>query len=576
MALQRTAALLLALATAASPLLARSSGDADDWCGTTRGMLAAAVGVHDDHSHDSPRPEDPPGGELDNGKSLSAMAARAGNIAVVTDTGTLFRQPNPVDLDNTALQFARQKKGMTATRVTRPVSATLGTKLALTDDSSVRYNFPKGFKFVFFGKSYTGLFVNSDGNLTFGAPDSLSTERGLPRFLSGPPRIAPFFTDLNAEQGGGIYVSAGKTTVTFTWKDVQEWSDHPGAPANTFQVVLDKTGKITFSYAGLGTNEAVVGIAPGGASGVDLVDFRSALPRTVTQAIAERFSLSDRLDDMAVAQAFLRTFADDYDHLVVWLDFNYVLGGGAFAYEFGVKNDIKGIGQNVFDASGEAGSHGRLRSFVQMGSLAHYPANPDEEFLRSNTTMDILGQETGHRWGAFLSFKDPHTGQVSDQLLGRAFSHWNFFFNSDASDIEGNEIQDQGGGNFRTVDSTSGFGPLDLYIMGLIDKSQVPPLFFVRSTALPRESPPAVGVGFQGQRVDLTIDDIIAAEGPRVPPSAAAPHAFKMAFVVVERAGQSPTPETLQKIEAFRTRWEAYFNTATRGLGHVDTTLRDR
>src|SRR5262249_55760575 len=162
-----------------------------------------------------------------------------------------FRQPNPVDLGGNALQFAKPKKGkgFLASHGTRPVSATLGTRLALTDDSSVRYSFPKGFKFSFFGKSYTGIFVNSDGNLTFEAPDSLSTERGLPRFLDGPPRIAPFFTDLNVEQGGGIYASAGKTSVTFTWMAVPEWRQNPdGAPTNTFQVVLDKTGKITFSY----------------------------------------------------------------------------------------------------------------------------------------------------------------------------------------------------------------------------------------------------------------------------------------------------------------------------------------
>ena len=217
-----------------------------------------------------------------------------------------------------------------------------------------------------------------------------------------------------------------------------------------------------------------------------------------------------------------------------------------------------------------------MRSFVQMGALAHYPTDPDQVFLRTNSTMDVLGQETGHRWGAFLSFKDPSTGGVSSALLGRAFSHWSFLFNSDASDLEGNEIQDQGGGTFKSVDSTVGFGPLDLYIMGLIPPSEVPPLFIVRSGDVLPEAPPEAGVQLHGERVDLTIDDVIAAEGPRVPSSAQAPHSFNMAFVLVERNGQAPSAASLQKLETFRTRWEAYFGEATKGLGSVDTSLRDR
>ena len=51
-----------------------------------------------------------------------------------------------------------------------------------------------------------------------------------------------------------------------------------------------------------------------------------------------------------------------------------------------------------------------------------------------------------------MDFRD-HTGATSDALLGRDDAHWSFFFNSDASVMEGNDIEDQGGGQFRTIDA---------------------------------------------------------------------------------------------------------------------------
>ncbi|HEV8630096.1 MAG TPA: hypothetical protein VGV61_07250 [Thermoanaerobaculia bacterium] len=571
-------ALVVVLLASATPLLAKSSGDPDHWCGTTRSSLAVALGVHDEHQHD--HIVNPVEGADGNGKALGTAkeADRHGEIAIVTDGGDLFRQPNPVDLGGTGLQFTRQGKGLKVAAVAGTLFPVSGPPLALTDDSTLFFKFPKGFKFTFFGKSYTGVYLNSDGNLTFGAGDDASTERGLQRLLNGPPRIAPFFSDLNPETaapGGGIFVSASKTAVRFTWVDVPAYSTSPVTEYNNFQVTLEKTGRVTFAYGDLPTPEAIVGVSPGGAGALDLVDYQTQLPLTVTNAIAERFTTDSGLDDLAVAQSFFRRFADDYDHLIVWLDFDYSLGVGAFAYEFSLKNEVKGIGEQIFDDSLAAGSHGRLRSFVQMGSLngaRRYPDNPDSEFLGTNTTMDVLGQEAGHRWGAFLPYKDGN----DYPLLGRSFAHWSYAFDSDASDMEGNDILDLGGGVFRTVDATSRFSDLDMYSMGLLAPGEVGPLFYVKGSGVAPGHAPEIGAQLTGQRVDLTVDDIIRQIGPRVPASAQSPHSFNMAFVLVEPAGQTASQASLDKIERFRTRWESYFQAATRGLSAVDTTLRDR
>ena len=61
--------------------------------------------------------------------------------------------------------------------------------------------------------------------------------------------------------------------------------------------------------------------------------------------------------------------------------------------------------------SPDFGSGGRLRSLVVMDWLGKYPDNPTQKFLGENNTVSVMGQECGHRWLAFLEFRD-RTGQT--------------------------------------------------------------------------------------------------------------------------------------------------------------------
>jgi hypothetical protein len=448
----------------------------------------------------------------------------------------------------------------------------IGERIALGDDESHQVALPKKFRFRFFGKLQKRLFVHSDGNLTFAAPDAASTARDLARLISGPPRIAPLFSDLNPEAAageGGVYVLTSAKKIVVTWLDVPQFEQNN---LNTFQAVLYSDGRITFAFGTLQAREAVVGLAPGNGGEVQLLDYTASLPSGILKTgIAERFATTRSFDHLAVARAFFREFADDYDHLIVFLDFPQSLGG-AFAFEGTVKNDVHGLGQPVFDDSAQAGSRGRLRSFVQMGTLARYPDDPQAEFLGTNNTLDVLGQEAGHRWLSFLHFIDGN-GQASDALLGRDLSHWSFCHNSLASDMEGNEWQEAGGNRFTSVGATNRYSPLDQYAMGLIGADEVPPFYTVGDCSNPSGAP-AVGASIQGPRIDVTIDQIIAAEGPRVPDSRKAPHTFNMAFLLVSEAGRFPSDASIAKVDRIRAAWEPYFAAATDGNGSVRTEIK--
>ena len=550
----------------AAPLGAATVPD-HPWCGTSPSGFAAHAAIH----RDQLRRLD---AEPERAAARTALeAARVGDVAVLVDDGSLVVHPNLLDLDDFAVQYVPQKKGgLVAAPSGDPFDEGIGERLALRDDDSREVAFPKGFRFRFFGKVYTRMFVHSDGNLTFVAPDAGLAPRSLDRLISGPPRIAALFADLNPEAAsgdGGVYVAAARTKIVVTWLDLPEFGR---TNRNTFQAVLHADGRIAFAFRRLDAVEAVVGIAPGGGGQVRLLDYTAALPTGVIKTgIAERFAESRSFDHLAVVKLFYREFADDYDHLIVFLDFEESLGG-AFAFEATVKNEIRGIGAGVFDFSAFVGSRGRLRAFVQMGTLARYPDDPETEFLGTNSTLDVLGQEAGHRWGAFLRFRDEN-GELNNALLGRDLAHWSFCHHSLASDLEGNNYREDGGDRFTTIGATERFSPLDRYAMGLIGPREVPPFYYVTPCAQ-KSRAPEVGVTITGRRVDVTIDQVIAAEGPRVPAAAKAPHRFNMAFILVAEAGTFPSADSIAKIDRIRAAWEPYFAAATDGRGAVSTRLK--
>ena len=91
--------------------------------------------------------------------------------------------------------------------------------------------------------------------------------------------------------------------------------------------------------------------------------------------------------------------------------------------------------------------------------------------------------------------------------------------------MEGNEIEDLGGGAFRTATSSEKYSRLDLYAMGLATEAEVPRWFFIDAPISDRnrESGPIAGITINGTRRDVPIRDVIGALGPRLPAAADSP-----------------------------------------------------
>ena len=498
------------------------------------------------------------------------VAEDIGDIAILPDTGNLVLPANQLDIAGSGLRFTRSgPAAYTITKIDNTFRSTLGTRLTLNDDDSAQNDVR--FAFPFYGTTQTTAFVNSDGNITFGEPDKASTERNVARLLTGPPRVSPFLADLDPSAGTGrVFVNAAADQYTVTWCGVRGFDT---TQTVTAQATLLPDGTIEFKYETIQLGDAVVGLSPGQTGTFTTINLNVASPATGSGALGERFARSPSIDTVAIGRAFFQTHPDNYDQILIWTDQRLIRD--AFAYELTVANEIRGLGVDIYDLSHDFGSGGRLRSVVVMDSIGKYPDDPNQKFLGENTAMSVIGQEVGHRWLAYMEFRD-HTGARSDVLLGRDLAHWSFFFDSDASVMEGNDIEDLGGGQFRTIEAVKRYSRLDQYAMGLVPPSAVPSFFYVESpvSTKAREDAPQIGVTFSGTRREVLVDDVIAIHGARSPSSAESPKVHRQAFILLVSAGRSTDAGQVAKIDLFRRTWEGFFLEATEGRMTAITRLR--
>jgi hypothetical protein len=495
-------------------------------------------------------------------------AADVNDIAVLEDNGDLILRANPFDLANSGVRFEPNGGSYVVSAAGSEFRTPLGRAITLGDDDTSTQTLTT--PLTFYGRRFTSLFINSDGNVTFDEGDNASTTRGLARLTGGPPRIAPFFADLDPSARGRVFFNATPDTVTVTWCAV------PGFELEetvTAQVVVQSSGAIELRFGATDLGNGIVALSPGATGSFTPVNLNRAEPASGDPgAIGERFSRMQSLDLVATSRRFYETHADAFDQLVFWTDSPVI--EDAFAFETTVQNAITGIGQEVFDAAPILGSAGALQSVVNMDRVLKYGDTPSAKLFGEMSPLGILAHETGHRWLARLMFRNADR-TVSDQLLGRQLAHWSFFMDSDGSVMEGNEIEDQRGGVFRTVAVPERYSRLDMYAMGLATEAEVPPWFFIDSpiSTRTRETPPIAGITINGTRRDVLIQDVIDALGPRVPSAGDSPRVHRQAFVFVRRAGAAPDPQDLPRLQRIREQWPAFFTRATENRMTVRTSL---
>ena len=509
-----------------------------------------------------------------------------GEIAIIEATPEIVSPPNPIDLSGRRISITPTGDGFEV--VSEDASAlppinTTGLRLDLGDDDAARIELP--FEFTYYGKTYPGAYVHSDGNLTFLAPEASSNYRTYARAAGGPPRVAPLFEDMDPSVAGEIRLVSTPDRVVVTWHQVPLWAETGVGNLQTFQLTLSADDSIEFRYGDLELPAAIVGVFPGDVTRPSLaVDWSGPAEDVLdeTAILAEVFTSATTIDEFAAFHQFFRSQDDSYDSVILFNDLGLVASQYSLAHSYTIRNEVTGIGKRVHDSGPYFGSPRRTGSFVNMGPISAYPVNPLEllSYRPDSSLLTVLAHEIGHRFLANVVFKDPETGHFNPTILGRQLRHWNFYFNTDGSVLEGNAIRDNGPEakpRFETFAASQTYSALDKYLMGFFDPEEVKPSFLVEvPTALSnasRSRSPEVGVKFSGVRKEIRIEDIIAAHGERRPGTSVSQRHFRYAFVLVVDQGTAPSPDTLRRLERLRRLWRGYFIAHLDGRATVATEL---
>lgn len=331
------------------------------------------------------------------------------------------------------------------------------------------------------------------------------------------------------------------------------------------------------------------------------VDLSNAKPQDgILPIVYEPFHYYPPPNSRDLACSVLKTLGDKFDFLAYYSDFridNQEAGTPSYGPLGSTGAPVTGIGATQRGLESFC-SQGRFQwQFVQpvyVGSNQMQEQPPDSApvgperditFYKQQLSeitqngemppymyaMSQIAHEMGHRWGAFVSAK------VNGETIPLGPTHWArglqapvafpFVRATEASIMGGGVWQDNFDGTFTQLDDdyyvpATGWSYLDLYLMGLVAPAEVPDFFILRN--LTPEGKDVNGHPiFKAERTKVSIQNVIDAEGPRVPGVDESQRNFNTGMVMVVEHGKKPSPELLERTEGIRKRWIEYWPTTT-------------
>lgn len=254
------------------------------------------------------------------------------------------------------------------------------------------------------------------------------------------------------------------------------------------------------------------------------------------------FPLAEKWDDVtlqlnAICQKFYQHFDDEYDFLQIVIARTYFEN----RYHFSTRNSIQGIGSSITNTDAQYGSGGRLIGITVFPYARGFDAG-------SPTMM----HELGHQWINQLNFAPladgvPHwpLSDLASDIMG---------FSIKAKDNEGGQfdftLKPLANGDYQKVPDASPkkYSDLSLYLMGMIPANQVGSHFVFVDQAQPIQA--AV---LKGPVKTVTINDVIAHVGARVPDASQSQKRFRCATILVTKGAFAP-PDMLRLYEFFAAR----------------------
>ena len=553
------------------------------------------------------------------GHSIGNVSTEGDLIVMELADGALGK-PNLFDLSGRTLRFRPEGPRYRVEIVPLRWDSDYGPELTSAQASLQNLAFP------FSGKVWNSFLVGTTGSIRFGAsekdigPDPYGHRDGgiiLDRFdqlseVAGKltdkaPAICVF---LKPRMSGPHYLKELSDRVIITWDLTEPFGGLLDftwfKTINRFQAVLHRDGSLEMSYKELTAKDGIVGIypVPSRAEKPAAVHFSSLSHKHGPfEVVYESFHYLAVPRSQDLSCTIIKALGDRFDFLAYYSDFRTDSQEASPVSDGPIGGNVTGIGnprhEQTHQVLASRCTQGRfqlgLAQPVWVGSneaqevpaegapvgnshdLTFYTrllveGSPDGKPFPYNYAVGHLGHEVGHRWSAYVSAKI--NGETIS--LGQ-WPHWApglqtrvafpYSLPTEASTMGGGVWQDNLNGSYTQLRDfffvpATGYSYLDLYLMGLISAAEVPDFFVLQN--LTRVGKDVNGNAiFKAERTKVTIQDVIAAEGPRLPDVEHSQRRFNTGIVIVAERGRRPSHELTEQANGIRQQWIQYWETTT-------------
>ena len=562
------------------------------------------------------------------GRSIGKVSTEGSLVVIELDDGVLGKA-SLFDLTGHTLRFTPDGSRYRVENQPLHWDPDYGAELPGAEVSLQKFAFP------FSGKLWKTFLVGATGSIRFGADekdvglDPYGHRDGgiiLDRFdelgevasklTEKSPAICVF---LKPRMFGPRYLKELSDRVVVTW-DLSEpfgglldftWFK----TINRFQAVLNRDGSIEMSYEEMTAKDAIVGIYPvlSGTAKPVAVHFSSVAREDGPFAgVYESFHYLAAPKPQDLSCTVIKALGDHFDFLTYYSDFRIDNQEASPPSDGPIGGNITGIGNTLHHQTLQVLASRCTQGRFQLGYLqpvfvgsnemregppqgapvgsthditfySHQLAegSPDGKPLPYNYAVGHLGHEVGHRWSAYASAK------VNGETVSLGpWPHWArglqarvvfpYSLPTEASTLGGSVWQDNLDGTYTQLRDgffvpATGYSSLDLYLMGLISAQEISDFFILRNLVQVGKDTNGHPV-FRGERTRVTIQDVIAAQGPRSPDVDHSQRKFNTGIVVIVEHGKRPSHQLIQQANGIRQQWIEYWEVTT---GHRSSMTAD-
>lgn len=520
---------------------------------------------------------------------------------------------NPLDLAGRTLMFTPAGGGYS--RAVRPLDweEEAGDAERMRGPAEVEL---EHFRFPFAGQEWDSFFYTRPGLISFGEP--IPRDHGWPKRFGTMPEvlellsITPMISALSKPHlAGNVRVSDLPDRVIvgfFAWD--REFAVYGRRPKETFdfQIVLHSDGRIALNYGPQPQDpdeafgDGIVGVFTTPEVDPRPIDLSRPDSRPSTaQYEAFRYPMiRDGREGVAdVSCRIIEVLGDEFDFMAFNSQFRVDQQEAGPAHGFGgyywgnIRAEVDGVGIREDDTTTPCESRLKNTWGFPVWMKADTVVDEGHPEFPGQTPYDpaltYFAHEIGHTWLAYAHYLNGG----ERRLLKDGSGHWDLPLHAPApfprwgtgngSVMGGAYWRENSDGTFTATSGWTsrggGFSWLDLYLMGLATPDEVPDMFVLHN--LRREGPCTFEAEWECERFGpfaadkeiVTMEQVLAAMGPRNPPPERSRKVFNTGFVYFLLPGQEPDPELLRGHADYRDRALEHWRHVTGGRGQLTSEL---